>query len=379
MKYKELLIRCLVFLTNRSVIITAIIIIALLLLHPYFMRTLERMKMSSTHDTMQRIVQAQNNYNISHGQYANDFKELDLNLKDKYGKNFEYDSAQADDFTLLLANNGILGIRYTKEYIIYYSYANPLFSCAPREHYICKNINPISKSVCEEAGMLWSNINNSCYMNEKDRCLAIKMPWNTKGKDIFCGYKDTENVKVLEGASCIATKPSGCQNSIIYGGASCEGKSSFGCMKSILQGGNCLSHTDTACHSVQINKGSTCLVNDDYSGDYGCQNVTINKDGLCLAVGSNTLACNKATINKDGVCRGYANKSCNDATVLSGGVCEANATDVCQDITVKKGGKCIANVPQTCNGTYEEGACCHGDYCPEDSPKCECPKFATKC
>ncbi len=379
MKYKELLIRCLVFLSNRTVIITAVILIALVLLHPFFMRTLERMRMSSTYNTMQQIAAAQNNYNISQGKYTDDFKDLDLNLKDKYGKGFEYDSAQTDNFTLILAGSGVLGIRNGTEYIIYYDYTNSAFSCAPREHYICKNINPISKSVCEEAGMLWSSIANSCYMRESDMCLALKMPWNTKGKDIFCGYKDTQDIKVLEGAKCIATKPSGCQSSIIYNGASCEGRSSFGCMQSILEGGNCLAHTETACHSAQINKGSTCLVNDDYSGNYGCRNVTINKGGLCLAVGSNTLACNKATINKDGVCRGYANKSCNEATVLSGGICEANATNACQDINVKKGGKCIANVPQTCNGTYEEGSCCHGDYCPEDSPKCNCPRFEKNC
>ncbi|MBO4707439.1 MAG: hypothetical protein J5594_02630 [Elusimicrobiaceae bacterium] len=379
MKYKELLIRCLVFLTDKSVIVTAIVIIALILMHPYFMRVVERMKMSDTHDTMQQIAKAQKNYEMSNGRYTHDFKNLDLQLRDKHGKDFEYDYAETDDFSLVLADTGILGIRNGREYIIYYDYENSSFSCAPHDHYICKNINPVSKSVCKEAEMFWSNINNYCYINEKDRCLAIKMPWKTKGKDIFCGYKDTENVKVLEGASCIATKPSGCQNSIIFKDAICDGKSSFGCVRSKLKGGNCLAHTETACHSVQINKASTCLVNDDYSGNYGCQNVTINKDGLCLAVGSNTLACNKATINEDGICRGYANKSCNEATVWSGGVCEANATDVCQNITVKKGGKCIANVPQTCNGIYEEGSCCHGYYCPEDSPKCKCPKFATKC
>ncbi len=379
MKYKELLIRLLVFLTDKSVIVTAIIIIALLLLHPHFVRVLERMRMSSTYDTMKRIAQEQKHYAISNNDYSNDFRDLGLNLKDKYGKDFEYDSARTDHFTLILEKSGVLGIRNGSEYIVYYDYDNSSFSCAPREHYICKNINPISKSVCEEAGMLWSSINNSCYMSEKDMCLAHNMPWNTKDKNIFCGYENTENVKVLEGASCIATKPGGCQNSIIYNGASCEGKSSFACMKSILQGGNCAAHTETACHSVQINKDSACLVDEDYSGSYGCQNVTINKDGLCYAKGPNTLACNKAIINNSGVCRGYANKSCNSATVLSGGICEANAVNACQDITVKKGGKCIANVPKTCNGTYEKGACCHGDYCPENSPKCKCPGYATFC
>ena len=376
---KEKLARIMVFVTDRSVIITAVVIIALILLHPTFTKVMERMRMSSTHDIMQGIAQAQNNFVISHNQYTDDFRDLDLNLKDKHGELFEDDSAQIDHFNLILSRNGVLGIRNNKEYFVYYDYKNFSFSCAPREHYICKNIQAVSKNVCEEAEMLWSERNNSCYMNEKDMCLAIGMPWNTKERDIFCGYKNTPNKKIYEGGSCIATTISGCQNSLVLNNAVCEGKSSFGCMQSTLQGGKCISYTETSCHSVQINKDSICLVDDDYSGSYGCQNTTINKGGICLAKGQNTLACNKATINNGGVCRGYANKSCNEATIMSGGICEANAPGVCQEVTVKKGGRCIANMPQTCEGTYEEGACCHGDYCPEDSPKCKCPGYATVC
>ena len=161
--------------------------------------------------------------------------------------------------------------------------------------------------------------------------------------------------------------------------ATCEGKSPFGYMQSNLQGGICIAYKDTACHSVQINKGSTCLVNDDYLGEYGCQNTTINKGGVCLASGSGAFACNKATINKGGVCRGYSNKSCNNVIVLEGGICEANTQEACQEITLKKGGKCIANVLNTCNGTYEKGSCCHGDYCPDYAPKCNCSGYATIC
>lgn len=379
MKYKEYLIRFLVFLTSRSVIITAITVVALIILYPFFMRTLERMKMSSAYELMQKIALSQTNYEILNNHYTDDFKDLDIKLKDKYGKYFEYDTAQIDNFTLILAKRGVLATQNNGEYFVYYNYKDSSFSCAPREHYICKNINTVSREVCEEAGMLWSARNNSCYTKEKDMCLALNMPWYTKGNETFCGYKNIPGKRIYEGGYCVATTPSGCQSSIVYDNGSCEGKGSFGCMQSNLQGGNCVVHTDTACHSVQINKGSTCLVNDDYSGNYGCQHTTINKGGICLAVGSNTLACNKATVNNGGVCRGYANKSCNEATIMAGGICEANATDACQDITVNKGGRCIANVPQTCNGVYEEGSCCHGDYCPPEAPKCNCPRFAKVC
>ena len=319
MKYKESLVHFLVFITSRSVITTAIVIVALIILHPTFMRVLERMRMSSAYDMMQRIAQAQVNYNISHGRYSKDFTDLDLKLKDKYGKYFDDDTAQINNFTLILAGHGILATQNKGEYFVYYDYRDSSFSCAPREHYICKNINSVPKNICEEAGMLWSVRNNSCYTREKDLCLAVGMPWNAKDNETFCGYKNTPNMKIAESAACIATKSSGCQNPVI------------------------------------------------------------NKGGVCLTSGSNLLACNKATINNGGVCRGYAGRSCNNATVFSGGICEANAKEACQDITVKKGGRCIANIPQTCNGTYEDDACCHGDYCPEDSPKCNCPGFAKVC
>ncbi len=379
MNYKESLVHFLVFLTNKSVIITVVVIIALILLHPTFMRSIERMHVSSIYDTMKRIGTAQNNYNISNNKYTYEFKNLDLNLKDKNGKPLEYDTAHMDDFTLNLAKEGIFAMQDKGEYFVYYDYKNSDLSCAPREHYICKNITPMSKDACDEAGMYWSARNNSCYTKEKKMCIALDMPWNTKDDDIFCGYKNTPGKRIYEGGTCIATVASGCQNSLVYDNATCEGKSSFGCMQSSLDGGNCIAHTDTACHSVLVNKGSTCLVNDDYLGSYGCQNATINKGGTCLAVGSNTLACNKAIINNGGVCRGYANQSCNSATVMNGGICEANAQNACQDITVKSGGRCIANVPDTCGGTYENGACCHGDYCPKDSPKCNCRNYAKSC
>lgn len=374
---RESFARFLVVLTDRPVIITVAVIIAFIILRPICLGIIERMHMSSIHDTMQKIAAAQINYEVSNGKYTYDFRKLDLNFKDKYGKYFEDNFVQTKYFDLTLAKKGIWAVQNKKEYFVYYQYKDSSFSCAPKEHDICKNIAPISKEICEEADMLWSDRNNSCYTREKDMCLALGLPWDEK--ENFCGYKNASNKEIYEGSSCIATKSNGCQNSVVSGNGVCEGRSDFGCKQSTLEGGTCVAYTETACHSVEINKGATCLVNDDYSGNYGCQNVTINKRGVCFAKGTNTLACNKATIDNGGICRGKANKSCNDATVLSGGICEADIATACQNIIVRKGGKCIANVPQTCEGTYEQGACCHGDYCPANSPKCKCLGYATAC
>ncbi|MCR5504933.1 MAG: hypothetical protein K6E94_05230, partial [Elusimicrobiaceae bacterium] len=339
----------------------------------------ERMRLSSLYEKMQKIAALQTNYEITNNSFADDFKNVDAKLKDNDGKYFEGETVKTGPYSLSLAQRGLLGIPKKNEYLLYYDYKTNVFACSPQSHPMCKNLATISKDVCEEANMYWSIRTNDCYTKEKDLCLALGMTWNTKSDDIFCGYKNTPNMKIYESGTCIATTPSGCQKSVVFEGATCEGSAPFACAESNLQGGNCIAKGETACHSVQVNIDSSCIVNEDYSGYYGCQNVIINKGGKCVAMGSNISACNKPIINKGGRCIGYAMKSCNGATIFSEGICEANISSACNDIIVKKGGRCISNIDNTCIGTYEKGSCCHGDYCPKDSPKCNCPNFATVC
>ena len=235
------------------------------------------------------------------------------------------------------------------------------------------------KDACHEADMIWSDKTNACYMEASDLCNDLGMPWDPKINNGFCGYKDTTGMKIYDTGACLGTIPSGCQNSIVYENASCEGLAPFACIGSKLKGGNCIVRYDNACHSVQINNGSFCTVGNDFYGNFGCQNAIINKGGICLASGNNLLGCNKVIINEGGMCRGYALQSCNNAIIFAGGICEGNISSACQNITVKNGGRCIANTPKTCNGTYEIGSCCHGDFCPENAPKCDCPNYTTRC
>lgn len=367
------------FFVSKPFIITVIVIAALIALRPTLAQVLERMRLSSLYNKMQKIATLQLNYEITNNMFADDLKSIDTKLKDNDGKYFEGDTVKTGKFTLTLAKRGLFGFPQQNNYFVYYDYKNASIACAPQSHPMCKNLSHISKEICEEANMNWSYRINDCYTKEKDMCLALGMIWDTKGDSIFCGYKDIPNMKIYESGTCIATIPSGCQKSIVYAGASCEGSSSFACMESILQGGNCIARSETACHSVQINSGSSCIVNDEYTGYYGCQNAIINKGGRCVATGTNTLACNKAIINKGGRCLGYALQACNNATIFSDGVCEANISTACNNIVVKKGGRCIANMPDSCIGIYDKGSCCHGDFCPENSPKCNCPNFAKIC
>ena len=367
------------FLLKKKFYYTVIGIIIFLLLLPFLKQVLGRMRLSSLYNKMQKISAKQLDYEISNNVFSKDFQNLDVKLKDNSGNYLSGDSARIDNFYLRMAKNGLLGINRKENYFVYYAYKNATLYCAPKDSYICKNIAAMPEDICKEADMYWSNLTNSCFIKEKDMCLALGMPWDSKGENIFCGYRNLPNLKIYESGTCIGTTPSGCQNSIVYDNATCEGLAPFACMGSKLNGGNCLAKNETACHSVQINNNSSCIVSDDYNGNYGCQNAQINKGGTCFASGNNLLACNKPIINNGGTCRGYALQSCNEATVLPGGICEGNIPSACQSITVKEGGRCISNVPQTCNGTYEEGSCCHGDFCPDYSPKCNCPAFATNC
>jgi len=379
MKGKKEYLDFLNFFVSKPFIITVSIIVAFILLRPTLGQILERMRLSSLYGKMQKIATLQLNYEITNNMFADDLKNIDTKLKDNDGNYFAGESVKTGQYTLFLARKGVFGLPEKNDYIVYYDYKHATFACAPQVHPMCKNLAKISKDICEESGMNWSTRNNECYTREKDMCFALGMNWDTKGDEIFCGYKNTSNMKIYESGKCLATLPSGCQKSVVYSGATCEGASSFACLESNLQGGNCIAQGETACHSVQINAGSSCIVNEDYTGYYGCQNAIINKGGNCVAIGTNTLACNKALINKGGRCIGYAVQACNNATVFAEGVCEANFSTACNNIAVKKGGRCIANMPDTCLGVYDKGACCHGDYCPKDSPKCNCPNFTTFC
>ena len=367
------------FFIKKQFIITVMVIIALSLLYPFFGKVIERMRLSSLYNKMQKIATAQINYEIGHNAFTNDFKNLDLKIKDNNDQYLSGEDAHLGNFIVNMGTKGLFGVHNKRDYFVYYDYKNSSFHCAPGEHHICKNIAPISKEICEEANMLWSTKNNTCYTREKDMCLALSMPWDTKSDNVFCGYTNLQNMQIYQGGTCIGSMPSGCQNSIVYTGATCEGKSSFACVGSDLRGGTCIAETDTACHSVQIHSGAYCIVSEDYLGSYGCQNTIINKGGACIASGNGNLGCHKPLINNGGICMGNTLQSCNNATVLFGGICEANALGACQEITVKNGGRCIANTEKTCTGSYDKGACCHGDYCPEDSPKCNCPGFAKVC
>ena len=358
------------FLLSRQFFIIVLLIIMFVALHPLVLQLVERIKVSSIYDKMQKIANLQINYEIANNRFADDLKLLDTKIKDNKDSYLTGDSAKIGQYTLQLARKGILAFPEKNDYAVYYDYKTSVFACAPQEHFICKNLAKMTQDICEEAGFEWSNKIHSCYPDEKEMCLALGLPWDNKSDTIFCGYRNIPDMKIYEKSSCIATTPSGCKGSIVYENGTCEGSSSFACLESNLQGGNCIAKGETACHSVQVNKDSSCIVNEDYSGYYGCQNSIINKGGTCLATGSNTLACNKAIINNGGKCIGYALQSCNNATVFAGGICEADSSTSCNNITVKNGGKCIANMPNTCIGNYDKGACCHGEYCPLDIPKC---------
>lgn len=367
------------FLLQKEVVYTVIIIIILFLLYPIAKQVVGRARLSFVYSKIKNITEKQLDFYTSNTRYAYNFANLNMSYTDNYDNPFNGDEVETGNFSLRLGRKGIFAINQKEKYFVYYDYEQSTLYCAPKDSYICRNLTLMPKNFCLEAKMLWSDKTNACYMNAKDLCIDSGMPWNEKINNGFCGYKDTNAMEIYQTGTCLGTIPSGCQNSIVYKNASCEGLAPYACIGSELKGGNCVVRYDNACHSVKINDGSFCIANTDFYGAMGCQNAIINKGGTCLATGSNVLGCNRSIVNEGGMCRGYAIQSCNNTVILAGGICEGNISTACQNISVKAGGKCISNTPKTCNGTYEIGSCCHGDFCPEMSPKCDCPNFAAKC
>jgi len=379
MENREKEIAVLNFLLQKQVVYTIIFIIIFILLCPFFHRVIERTRLSFLYSKIKRIADRQVSYNTSNNTFSDSFSKLDIEYEDNRGYPFKGAEAQTGNFVLNLGKKGIFAVNKKEGYIVYYDYILASLYCAPNNHYICRNIRFMPREFCLEADMIWSDKTNACYMEQKDLCVDLGMPWDSKVNDGFCGYKNTPEKEIFPPGICIGTIPSGCQNSIVYKDASCQGFAPFACIGSKLQGGNCIVGYDNACHSVQVYDGSFCNAGNDFYGNFGCANAIVNNGGTCLASGENLLGCNKAIINNGGMCRGYALQSCNNTVIFSGGICEGNISTACQDITVKSGGRCIANTPKTCTGVYEIGSCCHGDFCPDNSPKCDCPNFATRC
>ena len=367
------------FLLQKHVIYTIVFIVIFVLLCPFFQKVIERTRLSFLYSKIKRIAERQLSYNTSNNAFANNFIKLDTGYKDNNGYLFDGPEVQTGNFSLRLGKKGVFAINKKKQYFVYYDYVSSTLYCAPKSHHICRNIALVQKDICLEADMAWSDKTNTCYISNEDLCIDLGMPWDNKINDGFCGYKDVPNKEIYSPGVCIGAIPSGCQNSTVYTDASCEGFAPFACIGSKLQGGNCIARYDNACHSVEINKGSFCNAGNDFYGNLGCPNTIINKGGTCIATGNNIMGCNKPIIKDGGMCRGYALQSCNNAIIFAGGVCEGNTSTACQNVTVKNGGRCIANTAKTCNGTYEAGSCCHGSFCPENSPKCDCPNFTTRC
>lgn len=367
------------FILQKEFIYAVLIVLALFLLYPVAQRTVERIRLFFVYNKMTKIANKQTEFFTTNGKFSNELYKLNTGYTDNNGNPFSGEKVATGNYSLRLGRKGVFATNNKAGYFVYYDYDLATLYCAPKSHHICKKIILMPKDFCLEENMIWSDRTNACYMNEKDLCLDLGMPWNDKINNGFCGYKDTNDMKIYQTGACLGTTPSGCQNSTVYENASCQGLAPFACIGSKLKGGDCIVRYDNACHSVQINNGSSCIAGKDFDGNLGCKNAIVNQGGTCVAAGNNLLGCHAAIVNQGGMCRGYAPQSCNNSVIFAGGVCEGNISTACQNVTVKNGGRCISNMPRTCSGTYEIGACCHGNFCPDNAPKCDCPDFATKC
>ena len=183
--------------------------------------------------------------------------------------------------------------------------------------------------------------------------------------------------KLLElsnGDTCTGTEEWECDHVKISDGE-CYAKSGYACRGSTFVNSICIGddgqsqtctgnyYTDSSCiangpescmNSPYLN--STCEANKSY----GCYASNF-KDSSCK--GNEGISCHYSTFDNS-ECYGNTAKACVGSTFKGNSICYANEDGACGDW--------YSNGELNAPAVYEGNACCKGDFCPGNAPKCDC-------
>ena len=321
---------------------------------PMYKKAVEKSKVADALTTMSAVSENEHVWHLAHNTYTDNFANLDIAFTDKDGNNVEGESFESINYTFTLQDSSIKAERNNHEYTLYKLYESGDIFCLPQEYYVCEQYRwGLNQNACRNAIKgFWSNKTNTCYNSEEERCTGTIDPndenpatWQTIGGE-YCGYFRQDNVNVGENQRCVvanAHKPK--------------------------ETGNCQYSTFTG-------QSSVCDAQVNY-GDESCGYSTFKDGAVCE--GSVSRGCRYSTFENNSVCNGRST-ACQASTFKSNSICYAlDGTDPCVNSKFYSGSKCYAtkDVRNACVGsTYYDDACCVGDYCPANAPKCRCGKDA---
>ena len=236
-------------------------------------------------------------------------------------------------------------------------------TCTGTEKWECHYVK-ISDGECNAKN--WYDCRDSIFVNST--CNSITVQACNNGS-----YTDS---------SCIANGGQESCTGSSFLNSTCEGSNSWDCHKGDFKDSRCIGNLGgrsvSICHESTFDN-SECIVYG--TGYYGaCYTSTYKNKSSCVADGK---GCYNSTF-ENSTCTGNGASSCEESTFTENSVCNGNNSTACQGSTFSGNSICYANEDGACgdsknnDGTvktpavYEGNACCKGDFCPANAPKCDC-------
>ena len=314
---------------------------------------------------------------LSHGKYADKLENLDVEI----AANASGSTATINGNIITLgANKRHTYIKVTKE-----NFDNNLIMFQQESRYFPGEIH------CEaKTGKILANWLCKVALSGKEVSGA------NAGRSLTAGYTDyvingiengffpidwfdvsgtsvARRLELSNGDTCTGTEDWECNKVKISDGA-CYAQSYYACRDNIfvnstcdsIIGGSCVfgSYTDSSCVSnggwenctdssflnstCEADKGSGC-----WRGKY--------KNSTCTGSAYGGV-CHRSTFDNS-ECYGNASRACSGSTFKNNSICYANKEYACGDYN--DNGSIIPS-------TYEDNACCKGEFCPDYAPKCDC-------
>ena len=169
-------------------------------------------------------------------------------------------------------------------------------------------------------------------------------------------YFDTDHLELTDGDTCTTEEFEGCGRANAVNGGECIGNGTRSCYRSTFTDSVCTGNAERACIRSTYNN-SDCRAN--YNS--ACAISTFN-DSTCQ--GNSRNSCRGSTYN-DSYCYGNSNEACSSSTFKGNSICYANVPNSCGTYTEYEDG-----IPTSTPSTYQDNACCMGEYCPDYAPRC---------
>ena len=357
-------------------LLVVILIIAVLagIVFAQYQKSILKSRFSTLVPIAKALNDGQEMFLLSHGKYADRLENLDVEI----AANASGNTATINGNIITLgANKRHTYIKVTKE-----NFDNNLIMFQNESRYFPGEIH------CEaKTGKILANWLCKVALNGKEVSGANAGRSLTEGytdyviNGIENGFfpKDWVNVsgsgskrklELSNGDTCTETEDWECEYVKISDGE-CYAESGYTCRDNTFVNSTCTSAASQSCSgsftdsSCIANGKESCMgssyLNSTCEGNkhYGCYHSNF-KNSSCM--GNGGITCHRSTFDNS-ECYGDTSQACSGSTFKENSICYANEDGACGDYEYNGG-----IIPTT----YEGNACCSGEFCPGNAPKCDC-------